>query len=64
MVKQPADDSEEFWLSVTEHKLVEKDIEGHIIEMLDLSALLHVQVLSQVRNIQVFLLLHDHENQL
>ena len=51
MVRRPTDESEEFWLSVTKSQLVEKDIEGHITEVLDLSALLEVQKTQQVGQI-------------
>ena len=51
MVRRPTDESEEFWLSITKSQLVEKDIEGHITEVLDLSALLEVQKTKQVGQI-------------
>ena len=54
VVRRPTDESEEFWLSVTKSQLVEKDIEGHITEMLDLSALLEVQKTQQVGEILPF----------
>ena len=54
VVRRPTDESEEFWLSVTKSQLVEKDIEGHITEVLDLSALLEVQKTLQVGQILLF----------
>ena len=55
VVRRPTDESEEFWLSVTKSQLVEKDIEGHITEVLDLSALLEVQKTQQVGQILLFM---------
>ena len=58
MVRRPTDESEEFWLSVTKSQLVEKDIEGHITEILYLSALLEVRKTQQVGEILPFVTTH------